>query len=236
MYSKLIALIFITSFLGGTLSSQDYISINNGKRLKVEIKEIGETYVVYNLWKNDGIKYRINRSEITDVKFDNSLEVLFRNSYPAFKNPGSIVKSREYGTYLVGEEWIGDFWELEHEFSKNLESSSFFYKAKRQKTTAKVFGISSLCFIGGGFALASSSGDFYDLSFAIGVLSVVIVGPVLGTIGIIVKINSINNKKKAEHIHGIRYVNQAMSSRFSDEIVSLNFGSTQNGIGLVLNF
>jgi len=231
--------IFITIALFSISTSifcQDYISINNEEKFKVNILEIGSEYVIYEPWVNDGITYRINRSEITDIDFDDSMEILFRDSYPVFANSNKIVKSKNNGNYLVGEVWIGDFWSLESYFNKNHETSQYFFKAKKQNKAAKILGVTSLVLIGGGLILAAAtiSNHNYDLAI-VGAFSAVFLGPALGTAGIITKISSIGNKKKAEVAHGVRYVNQSLDGVIHD-VASLNLGISQNGLGLVLQF
>ena len=160
-------LVFISSILA---YSQDYISINNEEKIKVKVLEIGSEYLIYELWKDDGIRYRVNRSEITKIKFDDSIDVVFRDSYPVLSNSEVVLKSAENNNYLVGEEWIGSFWALESHFNKNSEAAQYFFKAKKQRSAARVLGYSSIGFIGGGFLLASTTYDF-DLAFAVGVIS-----------------------------------------------------------------
>ncbi len=234
MQQRFLFIILVLLSLSTSVFCQDYISINNDKKIEVNILEIGSEYLIYELWKSDGIKYRLNRSEITDVVFDDSMDILFRDSYPSFANSNVILKSASNRNYLVGETWVGSFWSLESSFSKNQDAAYYFFKAKRQKSVAKILGVSSLVFIGGGFALANSD-NYNDFTFAVGVISVVIVGPALGTIGIITKISSINNKKRTEDAYGIRYVNQSLSHS-NQELASLNLGASQNGLGLVVQF
>lgn len=234
MQLRILLLTLIFFSIWASAFCQDYISINNEEKFKVRVLEIGSYYMIYQLWDDDGVVYRVNRAHITDIDFDDSMDVVFNDSYPVLGGSKRIMKSRKSGNYLVGEEWVGSFWSLEPHINKHTKASTFFFKAQKQRSRARFLGVSTIVLIGGGIALANSL-DYYDLAFAIAAGSAIIVGPALGTIAIGLKIASINNKRKTEKVYGIQYVNQSIHQPYQD-VASLNVGLSQNGLGLFVHF
>lgn len=140
---------------------------------------------------------------------------------------------------LIVGSYLYEYDESEHFFNEVPEGMIAYRKSLKKYKAGKGFGYTSLGALGLGTALIfldqhQGSCDFICLTTGqvIGILSIFVVFPVSGTIGLL---STWSGKKKMKEAAGF-YNKHHGFGRPQEDIIGLSFGLTQSGIGFVVNF
>jgi hypothetical protein len=214
-------------------SSQDTLTISDKSVIEVRILEIGSQYVIYKKWDKQEPYYRINKSEISKIKFDLSTDIILRDSRPVLGNYLLIQKLRDKMGYLVDEDYVRSFWKLGEYINPSHRSHAHFLKGlkyKNKTTTLRL--ITPFTFAGGLLILHATQGS--DNTFRkIGLLSSTVATPMLWVTSIFLLKASNSQKKKVEE----SFVFHSTHSEFIvPESYVIHLGFTSNGAGIVVSF
>lgn len=221
-------LLIIFAFMPIVALAQDKIKTVDGKIISAKITEIGEDAITYKDFLNqDGPTYRLGIANIASIILENGSETVYNKVPEGFILPSQISVKRGdlYGDgvqipessylYVLGKDELDSF-----------NSGLKFRKAGKTLTFVGL-GLTAVGGVIFGVALSMaskgelSSGD-YSMAYPAGL------GIGLGVSCLIASIpfNAVGKGK----------INAVVDNYNNNHKVSLNFGVTNNGIGLALNF
>jgi hypothetical protein len=232
MILRIVASFLFLSLFSLNLLCQDKLEIIGQAPIKVQIVEIGRTYISYTFWGQKEPLYRINSNQVSNIRYDRSLETIIQNARPDFAKEHYIVNLTGTNRFLVNDTFEKSFWELGEYMALDIVAAPLFARALKSRRTAKVSFRTGVGTFGVGVLALSTVDNFSDTAFAVGAISLV-VAPFLLLNSLVFKISSGVKKRQAIAAYGIEY-----SSNFHvlPETNYLNIGLTANGVGITYNF
>jgi len=227
---------FLLSFSVTYIFGQDIILTKDGEEMKVDIVDISSNYIKYQEFGNaDGVIFRINRSLISSVNFDEEGDF---GVSPTFESPEiAIYKDLKSNFYLVDGKIVNGFWSLEKYMTAFEPARNNFTRARQLKNSANIFGTVSIASLVGGILLIRNSNGGDEFGQAIlGGMAILLVMPTSGLVGVVCNSLHKSNKRKAIEKYGIQYINASVLPQPKDEIIEFQLGIAAGGIGVQMNF
>jgi len=231
----LLSLVVLTCF---SLNAQDLLIFKTDKVEKTKILEVTSSEILYKLYDNiDGPTYRINKSEISTIIYENGITDVFNQTEKDLKsnkvenNSRNLPKGeiRMYSGFLKPKFTINGEKAKVGEVQALMKQDEYIYSMFRQgkilTNWSTVFDISGFVLFWGGWGVYGAS----DKNPA--ALGIVGGGAVLYLAGIITG----NNGGKKMKISINKY-NEIYAHENTTYKSILKFGLTQNGVGFTLNF
>lgn len=214
-------------------SAQDTIILKNGMELTSKIIEITNTEISYKNWSNiDGPIYRVKKSEISKIKYQNGTSDVFDAFSNSYNEKLQINLEKSAEIEMKTSAWGTSFWQNGVKLTKsqvnniikntNIEAYREIQLAKSYRLVGGIFSG-----VGGGIALWS----LIDMASG-GEPSWTTIGIAAGavTVGLLIGIADYSHTTSAIMIYnkGIKQIGA--------NTINLKFGLCQHGIGLNLNF
>jgi len=225
-------LLFVLSTTG-TFAQGRIVTVDN-EIIQVVITEVTPEYIVYTLVQDDGIQYKIDKTQVKELVLCN--EEL--GSLIIEKSGFTIHFSKQRGKYFIkGQDLeLLTFKELGPFFIKDPYYRDLFLKSEKHRLNANVYGVLTLFSIAGGVVFINAGLNQYRTNFrsvTIGVLLAVLGTPSIGVTAIIDRVNYQKYKKELEVEYGINDFS-SIPSFHNQKTIHLNLGFTQNGVGLFI--
>jgi len=234
MKSKKLFFIFCALFACTTaIKAQDVIVLQNGDEIQSIVQEIGLNEVKYKKYENpNGPVYSILKTDVFMIKYQNGLKDVF--SSLNIECAENVEKSDLWS--LLYSKKISDK-EMLHFLKENDKTQQFYQNF--HSACVKGRGSAVRMGIGGAIALVGDGLFVYGLSNEQKVYIGVGIGiSILGTITVAGNIQPlIDAGRQKAHIK-YNFAKQYFNNKHTQEQipVQLDFGVTQNGIGLILKF
>jgi len=228
-----ISLTVLFFFFINTGIAQDTIVLKNGKEQTSKILEITNNEISYKNWSNiNGPVYRVNKSEISIIKYQNGTRDIFETIPNSYNEKLQINSEKSADIEIRSSAWGTSFWQNGVKLSKSKVSAIIrdsnaeaYREIQLAKSYRWVGGIFSC--VGGGIATWSlidmaSGGDpnWTNIGIAAGAV----------TIGLLIGIADYSHTTSAVMIY-----NKGLKQIGANNI-NLKFGLSQHGIGLNFNF
>ena len=247
---KKILIVFIVLFSFDIIANaQDVIFLRNGDEIQSIVQEIGIEYVKYKKFDNqNGPIYNIAISDIFMIKYENGTKDLFKETLKSqeqkveqpkqthqddIKNESQIdlkMKNLKAEFYRIGtDDDLMLIYFKKNNYLDYYNSFASACKSRHRGSDLLVFGlINTVLGIGCAVTYANNNKEIY-LYTAYGFC---VLGEVLTIISIPVSASAGARKKAIKNNFEREYFG---NNQYSSQ-PTLNFGATQNGIGLTLNF
>ena len=234
---KNICLILIMLFSVSGINSQGRIVTINDEHIEIEITEVTLEHISYRLKKDDGIQYKINKAEVKEFILYGGKEL--RSLFLEKKGP-TIHFSQQRGKYFIKgqDSELLSFKELGPFFIKDPYYKDLFLKSEKHRLNANVYGVLTVFSFTGGMVLANAGLNRSQTNWrsaTLGIMMIILGTPSIGVTAVIDRVNYLKYKKELELEYGIHDFSLIPYYR-NKNIMQLNLGLTQNGLGLVLQF